>query len=250
MQKEFMPLVEDATARCAALFGDRLVCTYLHGSIEKGDAIAGISDLDYLLVVSDALHEQDAQRLCGIEQALAAQYDVVHGVHLAAHSVEALRQNRFARFALAYNATRLTGTDILRALEASGCEGDRPDARLAKSRLAFARNCFAAALAHQQPACTGEIPSNTYYAARKFARYFIVVEGAYFLMTRKAFHSFAKEAVLSGLRKNTRGYEDVLALAGAVLANPLEAGMPHDHFLHAIHPFVAWMFDEIERADA
>ena len=168
MQKEFKPLVESVTAQCSSFFGDRFVAAYLHGSIEKGDAIPGVSDLDYIIIISDQLQNNEKEWLDEKQSALSVQYTNVDGIHIAVHSIEDLKKDRFTRFALEYNASLWDGRDIVTELKASGHESYEPDARLAKSRLAFAKKCFEDATQHRQPACTGEIPSDTYFAARKF----------------------------------------------------------------------------------
>lgn len=57
MQQEFIPLVEDVECRCQTYFADRLTAAYFHGSIDKHDAVLGISDLDYFLIIADELQE-------------------------------------------------------------------------------------------------------------------------------------------------------------------------------------------------
>lgn len=245
MQEEFQPLVADATARCIAHFAHRFVAVYLHGSIHQGDAVPGVSDLDYCVVIADTPREADSQWLADTKAALQQKHPIVQGIHMDVRAIDALARDRFARFALQYNATCYAGRDIVAALPGAGYS---PDKALAKSRLRFAEACFREALAGEQPACTGEIPENTYYAARKFARYFVVIEGAYFLMAQGTFDGFAKDDVLAGLRAASPGFEGILALARDVLENPVEAGVPHAVFLRSIRPFVEWMLAEIAKA--
>ena len=175
MQSEFKPIVEKLEYYCRTYFGKRLLAAYLHGSIAKGDAVSGISDLDYFLIISDVLTENDEVWIRETTAELEKQYSVVEEVHLAVHTVEVLKSDRFALFTLKYNATLRMGIDITEIPALSGCEIYAPDKYMAKSRLAFAKKCYEDALEGKQPACTGEIPSNTYYAARKFARYFVVI---------------------------------------------------------------------------
>ena len=118
-----------------------------------------------------------------------------------------LAKDKFARFALRYNSMLYLGIDIARQLDDNGCERFEPDAAMANGRLAFARHCFEQALSNEQPVCTGEIPEDTFYASRKYARYFVIIEGAW---------------------------------------NPKKAGIAREEFLGRIRPFVMWMFDRIE----
>ena len=121
----------------------------------------------------------------------------------------------------------------------------KPDKSVAKSRLKFARQCFDDALNGKQPACTGELPENTYYIARKFARYFVIIEGAYWLMSINQFNSFEKEQVLMDLRENCSEFNDVLDLTEKILLNPVEAGISHEEFLVKISPFMLMIFESI-----
>lgn len=45
-QKEFQPLVDKAIMRVREYFGERFLASYLHGSLNYGDAIPNISDMD------------------------------------------------------------------------------------------------------------------------------------------------------------------------------------------------------------
>ena len=246
MQQEFISLVEDAECRCQTYFVDRLNAAYLHGSIDKHDAVPGVSDLDYFLIIADELQEKDRLWLRQTEAALQLQYSIVNGVHLTAHSVETLKSDSFALFALKYNATLRMGTDISELPALSDCEIPLPDKYMSKSRLDFAKKCYEDALKQQLPACTGEIPEDTYYAARKYARYFVVIEGAYFLMSQNRFRSFAKEDVLMGLREICSGCGHFLDMTEAVLQNPIKAGIASEDFLREAQPFMKWIFERIE----
>lgn len=247
MQKEFQPLVEEATVFCKNYFSERLLAIYLHGSIAMGDAIPYVSDLDCYIVISGELGYEDKQCLEQMENELQQKYSMVNGIHLSVHSIIELTKDKFARFVLKYNSMLYFGNDIVKELDSSGCETFEPDAEMAKGRLAFARQCFEQALDNKQPMCTGEIPTDTYYASRKYARYFVIIEGAYFLMSQNEFESFEKSDVLNKLYKYANGFEEELDMTREILKNPESAGITHDEFLKRIRPFVEWMFDRIEK---
>lgn len=246
MQPEFQTLVAAASALCESTFAERLRAIYLHGSVAMGDAVVGLSDLDCYLVLSDALTDSDLRELDRLQSRLLREYPVVSEVHLSAHSTDELAADTFARFILKYNSNLIVGHDIARELDRNGCPVLKPNAATAKGRLTFARHCFSQALDRAQPDCTGEIPSDPHYASRKFARYFVIIEGAYFLMSRDRFRSFSKEDILPKLADY--GFWDELALAESVLTDAKRAAVPPDEFLRRVRPLVEWMFDEIERA--
>lgn len=248
MQKEFRPLVEATAIYCKNYFARRFLAFYLHGSVAAGDAVPNVSDLDCYVVISEELTRADKQYLEQMEKDLQQKYPLVNGIHLAVHSVKELAEDKFARFVLKYNSVLYLGSDIAEQLEGSGCGKAGPDRAMAKGRLAFARQCFEQACNNEQPACTGEIPKDTFYASRKYARYFVILEGAYFLMSQNKFRSFAKEDVLSRLYQYTCGFEEELGMARDVLENPEKAGITHEEFLRRIRPFVIWMFDRIEES--
>lgn len=210
MQKEFKPLVEEATALCKNYFAQKLLAAYLHGSVATGDAIPYVSDLDYYIVISEELRDEDNRSLERIKNELRQKYPVANGIHLSAHSVADLAKDKFARFALKYNSALYFGSDIVKKLDNCESEKFEPNAKTAKGRLDFARQCFYQALDSKQPACTGEIPADTYYASRKYARYFVIIEGAYFLMSKNDFESFEKNDVLNKLYKYADGFEKEL----------------------------------------
>lgn len=242
MQPEFQPLVTAATTLCADLLADRLAAIYLHGSVAMGDAVAGISDLDCYLVLADAPAEADLDRLSHLQSRLLTEYPIVDEVHLAAHSTDDLAADPFSRFILKYNSTPIFGRDIVRELDRINPTLE-PNAATAKGRLSFARHCFSQALNGRHPDCTGPLPSDPCYVSRKFARYFVVIEGAYFLMSQNKFTSFAKEDVLSKLADC--GFAEELSLARAVLSDARRAAVEPADFLRRVRPLVDWMFDTI-----
>lgn len=249
MQNEFIPLVEEASSECEKYFSYRFCAAYLHGSIALNDAVTGVSDLDYYLVISEEPNQNDKEYLSGLEARLQNKHPIVNGVHINVHSVDELKGDKFARFILRYNSVLYRGKDIVKSLEESGCERMLPNSDTAKGRLSFARQCFSEALSGGQPLNTGEIPSDTYYAARKFARYFVIIEGTYFLMTAHRFISFEKEAVLCELKKIAAGFENILDITERVLYEPVKSNITHSEYLKMIEPFVEWMFESIENSN-
>lgn len=248
MQKEFQPLVEEAMTRVRKYFNKRLLAAYLHGSLNYGDAVPGISDMDCYIVIKDDLSSDDKAWISGAESCLENKYPVIESVHLSVHSVEEVKKDAFVRFMLTYNASLYEGIDIVRIYNTEEYGILKPDQNAAKVRLPFARQCFDDALHGRQPACTGELPENTYYIARKFARYFVIIEGAYWLMSINKFSSFEKEQVLLGLRKNCSRFNDIFDLAEKVLRNPVEAKISHEDFLAEISPFVSMIFKDISNS--
>ena len=245
MQKEFRPLIEEAIGSVKEYFNERFLAAYLHGSLYYGDAIPNISDLDGYIVIRDNFSDTDKAWIRDNANKLQEKYPIINGVHLSVHSVEDVKKDAYTRFILKYNSSLYDGVDIAEMFNTKEFGFIQPDKNIAKERLPFAKQCFSDALSGKQPECTGELPKNTYYIARKFARYFIIIEGAYFLMAMNRFHSFQKEQVLMDLRENCPEFDDVLNLAEKILQNPVEVGVTHEKFLMEISPLMQMMFESI-----
>lgn len=247
MQKEFRPLLDSVAAVCQDYFGPRLIAGYLHGSILYGDAIPGVSDLDYMLVLTD-LSEADKSWLRDTAHTLELQHSVAAEVHLSPCTLDDLRAQSFARFALTYNAGLHLGQDPLAMLAAEGETVPAPDTAFAKSRLEFARHCFQQALRNETPDCTGPLPNEPCYILRKFARYFVVIEGAYYLMSKGQFESFRPQSVLSALTERFPSHVETLILTNTILDAPTNQSLSPSEYLLRIEPLVMEMFDKIANA--
>ena len=150
IQSEFRRLVGEAVISCKTRLGERFLAAYLHGSIEKGDAVAGVSDLDLFIVASRVNMDADEiwlKELCGM---LQEKYAEIDEAHITLMDESDLARDRFSRFALVYNAALLQGKDIAALLNEMDDEQYLPDKRLAKMRLGFARRCFRDALEAQK----------------------------------------------------------------------------------------------------
>ena len=245
MQKEFQLLVDEAMMLVKEYFSERFLAAYLHGSLNYGDAIPNISDMDCYIVIKNYLNDNDKAWISDNENKLQNKYPIINGVHLSTHSAEEVKKDAYTRFILKYNSSLYDGVDIAEIFNTEEFGAIKPDKGVAKSRLKFAKQCFDDALNGRQPACTGELPKNTYYIARKFARYFVIIEGAYWLMSIDRFNTFEKEQVLMNLRENCSEFNDVLDLAEKVLLNPVKSGISHEEFLIKISPFMQMIFERI-----
>ncbi len=245
MQNEFRPLLDNVATLCQEYFGSRLIGGYLHGSILYGDAIPGVSDLDYMLVLT-AHANADQAWLRETARALEEQYPIADEVHLTPITIDELRSQSFARFALTHNATLHIGQDALAILAADGVSIPVPDAAFAKGRLDFARHCFQQALGNKTPDCTGPLPTESCYVLRKFARYFVIIEGAYYLMTKGKFRSFRSTDVLPSLMACFPQHQDALQLTQMILDDPKISHLLPAEYLRRIKAFVTEMFSSIE----
>ncbi|WP_031091415.1 nucleotidyltransferase domain-containing protein [Streptomyces sp. NRRL S-15] len=113
---EFAPVVEAARARIAGSYGPgRLHSAYLYGSIPRGTAIPGVSDLDLLVAVLDGPTDADRAAAEEISTALDSVFPVIDGVGLLLHPVRTLMselERDDAGFFIACLCTPLLGEDL------------------------------------------------------------------------------------------------------------------------------------------
>ncbi|WP_203779450.1 nucleotidyltransferase domain-containing protein [Actinoplanes philippinensis] len=77
----FGPVVEAARVEVTSAFGaHRLHSAYLYGSIPRGTAIPGVSDLDVLLAFRDEPGDADHARARAVEDALDQRFEQINGV--------------------------------------------------------------------------------------------------------------------------------------------------------------------------
>ncbi len=87
----FGPVVEAARERIAGMFGDgRLHSAYLYGSIPRGTAVPGVSDLDLLLALRAEPTEADRADARALGAGLDADFAQVDGAGVVLSSTETL----------------------------------------------------------------------------------------------------------------------------------------------------------------
>lgn len=194
VQREFAPVVEATRLRVAHAFGPaRLHSAYLYGSIPRGTAIPGTSDLDLLVILRDG--PTDADRTAAAETCAAA-FPVIDGVGLLlspARDVLSEAERDDFGFFVACLCTPLLGEDLAARLPryrptsrpARGTDGDlaavlplwrtraagatTDEARLRLSRR-VARRLVRTAFTPVMPARGGRT-SDLHRSAELFARY-------------------------------------------------------------------------------
>ncbi|MFC3573767.1 nucleotidyltransferase domain-containing protein [Streptomyces yaanensis] len=78
--RPFQPVVAAARDRLPALFGGRMTSAYLYGSIPRGTARVGRSDLDLLLALREEPTEADRDDIRALEEALDKEFAEIDGV--------------------------------------------------------------------------------------------------------------------------------------------------------------------------
>lgn len=116
VQALFVPVVEAARTHIAATFGGpRLHSAYIYGSIPRGTAVPGVSDLDLLVVLRDAPATADRAAAGRVESTLGRSFPQIEGVGLllASSSVLLSDLERYdGGFFVACLCTPLLGEDL------------------------------------------------------------------------------------------------------------------------------------------
>lgn len=115
----FAPVVAAARAGIAETFGVRLHSAYLYGSIPRGTAVPGVSDLDLLLVLHDTPTDVDQAAARSVEAVLDAAFAQVNGVGIVMSSTSSSLSEleRYdGGFFIACLCTPLIGEDLAEQL--------------------------------------------------------------------------------------------------------------------------------------
>ncbi|GDY30827.1 nucleotidyltransferase domain-containing protein [Gandjariella thermophila] len=115
----FAPVVADLRESVSAAFGPRLHSVYLYGSIPRGTAVPGRSDLDAVILLRDTPGDADQATVRRLNRDLDARHDVVDGAGLLLWSVATVldpAERYNLGFMLACLCTLLLGEDISRRL--------------------------------------------------------------------------------------------------------------------------------------
>ncbi|MET9916454.1 nucleotidyltransferase [Streptomyces sp. NPDC006435] len=127
----FAPVVAAARSRISAAFdGTRLHSAYVYGSIPRGTAVPGVSDLDLLLALHDAPTPADEAAARAVEAGLDASSDLIDGVGVLLFDVGTLTselERDDLGFFVACLCTPLLGEDLAQQLPSY-----RPTARIAR----------------------------------------------------------------------------------------------------------------------
>jgi uncharacterized protein len=112
---EFVPVVEATRARIVRTFGKRLHSAYLYGSIPRGTATPGTSDLDLLVVLHEEASDEERAEAKAIEAALDSSFLQINGVGIVLGSTGVLLSEleRYdGGFFVACLCTPLVGDDL------------------------------------------------------------------------------------------------------------------------------------------
>jgi predicted nucleotidyltransferase len=107
----FKPLIDEAITAYGETFGDRVRDLRLQGSVARGEAEIGLSDLDVMALLTEEPPQDDLEKLAGRAEELGHRYPMVSRVELDAVDIDQLTQ--FQRFVLSSDSLSVAGTDRL-----------------------------------------------------------------------------------------------------------------------------------------
>ncbi|MFC9812218.1 nucleotidyltransferase domain-containing protein [Streptomyces virginiae] len=130
VQGEFREVVAAARERTAEAYGRRLHSAYLYGSVPRGTALPGRSDLDLLLVLHRAPSDEDRDTAEVLARGIDEDFGQIDGVGVLLHDKDTVlsEEERFdLGWFLACLCTPLLGADLAEHLPRY-----RPDSLLAR----------------------------------------------------------------------------------------------------------------------
>ena len=114
--RPFQPVVEAARVKLATTFsGRRMHSAYLYGSVPRGTAIPGASDLDLLVALNDEPALADRSKGDAVERELDEEFGVINGAGLLLYSAATLLselERHDLGFFVACLCTPLIGPDL------------------------------------------------------------------------------------------------------------------------------------------
>jgi uncharacterized protein len=115
----FAPLVTALRTRLNEVFGPRMHSAYLYGSIPRGTAVPGVSDLDALVALHTAPNEEERGRARALHEEIDTAFPQVEGGGILLEGVPNLTsalELHDGGFFVACLCTPLTGPDLSRQL--------------------------------------------------------------------------------------------------------------------------------------
>jgi uncharacterized protein len=109
VESGYEPLIEAAIRIYHTVFGDELVDVRLMGSVARGEAVAGQSDIDLLALLRVEPEPATLEQLGAHEEVLRDKFPIVGRVDLEAEFLNGLSE--FRRFVLASDSISLSGAD-------------------------------------------------------------------------------------------------------------------------------------------
>lgn len=267
----FRSIIDRIVTESTAHYGDRIAAVYIHGSVHRGEAVRGLSDVDITVFIQDERRDEDVAWRIATNDRLQAELPefgwhwvppatstavfsdfrrAFHGGGPSDTSFTVLRGRAWTHL-LRDDATLVFGTDLARDLP------ETPnDLSWARAKFELPRNTVrhAAGLpcVPNTPEAEAELrqwplPKGEKMRLRKLAR-LGVLGGAYLLMAQNRFVSYKGGDVLPVLQEELPEWKAFLTATEALYVVPGDA-LSHDlsEYLPRLVAWMDWAADRLER---
>jgi hypothetical protein len=112
---DWQPISDAAVQAYRSCLGDRLHSVYVRGSVARGTAVPGVSDVDMVALTADEVPDGANVRLADLAVDLLSQHPIASGIELAVvpmHKFLVRPQCRSLRFAISIGGHLLSGADV------------------------------------------------------------------------------------------------------------------------------------------
>ncbi len=93
VQEKWKPLIDGVVEINKSHYGEKLINIFVRGSVAKGEAVEGISDIDFIIYVDLSQDEIKNNWVDEVESMLVNKYPFVCGVELGASSVSEMEED-------------------------------------------------------------------------------------------------------------------------------------------------------------
>lgn len=94
IQEEWRPLVTDIIEEYKFQYGDKLHSVYIRGSVSKGEAVKGISDVDTFAYITSSTSQINREWIKSFEKETITKYSFCNGIELIVDSIDNAKYNR------------------------------------------------------------------------------------------------------------------------------------------------------------
>ena len=115
VQKEYTPIINEVVKKVIEKFDSTVHSIYLRGSVAKGIAIHGVSDIDLFFLSYRPFEESEIQYMNDIAVALCKQFSFVNGIEMYTQTMSSL-ENTSTKFMLKTQCVCIYGEDVIPSL--------------------------------------------------------------------------------------------------------------------------------------
>ncbi len=113
VDQKFRPVLDDTVERLVSSLGSKLHSIYLYGSIGRGEAVYGKSDLDLSVITHEKLEKEKNKALAEIERVMSKNYDSISKLEFDVGNLARVKKNEYEwQFWLKHLCTCIWGDDL------------------------------------------------------------------------------------------------------------------------------------------